>query len=473
VGLAFALFVGAGSGAAGLSGDTAVYATVGREMVERGDWTRLTVDGEPYRNKPPLVFWCEAAAMSLLGFTEAAARLPSRLFGLATVVLLLALVARTHGRRTAFWAGTALVTWLVFQRSASLPRLDTALAFWSLASVGAFLRIDRRGPTAPRAAGLGACCALAVLSKGPAGLLAPGAIAIAAVATGRGRLLLRTAAVAAPVTLLLAAPWYALQMAREGTEYAVRLGRDLERGGSPFSDVPAAVRLYATDVFLLGLPWLAPLALGVRMAVLRARRDARRALAEAILVVFALLHLAGVASRNAHYSRYFVVAIPAYAWLAGIATAAALRRTRSLSVRRLHVPVAAGLAFAVLVGYPLALATGITAQGDRYADLRRAVAVLSEEAPGSRTLPTWSEKQEPVPGAARDPSGDIGLATRAASRFYFGVSLVPWREGDPAQPPLVYLRHGSGAEPFRSRFEARRLLEPVLRGQDGSLYRTR
>jgi 4-amino-4-deoxy-L-arabinose transferase-like glycosyltransferase len=463
-----------GSGGAALSSDTAVYATVGREMVERGDWTRLTVDGEPYGNKPPLVFWCEAAAMSVLGFTDTAARLPSRVFGLATVALLLLLVSRAHGRRAAFWAGAVVVTWLVFQRSASLPRLDTALTFWTLAAVGLFLSIDRRGPTLARSAALGACVGLAVLSKGPAGLVALGALAIGSVSTGRGRLFLRTAAVAVPAALLVAGPWYLLQLSREGWSYAWRLAEDMGRESSPFSDPAAALRLYATDVFLLGLPWLFPLGVALVLAARRVRRAPRRALAEGVLVGFVLVHLAGIAGRGVHYSRYFVVAIPFYGWLAGVATAAGLRRARSLPVRRLHVRVATGVAVAVLVGYPVALAAGLLATKDKYVDLRRAVASLAEEAPGTRALPTWSEKQEALAAGELDPEKRRGIGTvRAAARFYFGVSLVPWAPGDASQPPLVYLRHPGGAGPFRERFERERGVAPVFRGRDGSLYRTR
>lgn len=480
VALAFVTFFGTGGfgtggftggGGRSLSSDTAVYATVGREMVERGDWTRLTVDGEPYVNKPPLVFWCEAAAMSVMGFTEAAARLPSRLFGLATVALLVLLVGRTRGRRAAFWAGLVLVTWTTFQRSASTARLDSALSFWTLGTLGCFLSIAARGLSLGKAAGLGACLGLAILAKGPAGLLAAVALALGAPLAGRGRLLLRAAAVAVPVALLVAGPWYALQWAREGSAFYERLSSDLARDNEKTGSVFSVIAFYATDVFLLGVVWLPALVAGV---VLAARRS-RRSLVDALLLAFLVVHLLGVATRSVHYSRYFVPAIPVFAWLAATWIPAALRRSRFARARRADRIAAGIVALVVLVGWPVAIATDLFPSRDRYRTIAESVAVVrgaNPNAPSPLPLPTTSLDK----GAARagqEPRTDIG-SVRAAVRFYFGATLVPWRKDDPAQPPFVLLRHPE-ADPTNARtaFEATHPLVPVVSGRDYTLYRTR
>ena len=286
MGLAFALFVGSGSRGATLTGDPIRYAQTSREIVERGDPTRLTLDGALVARKPPLVFWMVALAYGALGFTDVAARLPSQAMGLATVALLMFLVSRRNGRRAAFWAGLSCATWYVFRDSASTCRLESTLAFLSLASLGAFLRIDRLGPSPLRALGLGALLGLAVLAKGPPGVLPAAAIALGALVTGRGRLLLRTAPLAALGLVLVAGPWYATQIVREGPAWWDQLHADWTRDTAPVHDLLAALPLYGSQVFAVAAVWVPSLAMGVTLAIRRVRRTPRRALPEALLLSF-------------------------------------------------------------------------------------------------------------------------------------------------------------------------------------------
>lgn len=57
------------------------FAGVAREMLLRGDWITPTLNGAPYLNKPPLLYWLIASSTALLGFTEYAARLPLAIAG--------------------------------------------------------------------------------------------------------------------------------------------------------------------------------------------------------------------------------------------------------------------------------------------------------------------------------------------------------------------------------------------------------
>jgi 4-amino-4-deoxy-L-arabinose transferase-like glycosyltransferase len=64
------------------------YAQVAKEMVERGDWILMHVNGNTYVDKPPLFFWLIALSSSLWqGFTSFSARFPSGLFSTLTVLL--------------------------------------------------------------------------------------------------------------------------------------------------------------------------------------------------------------------------------------------------------------------------------------------------------------------------------------------------------------------------------------------------
>jgi 4-amino-4-deoxy-L-arabinose transferase-like glycosyltransferase len=57
------------------------FAGVAREMLLRGDWVTPTLNGAPYLNKPPLLYWLIATSTATFGFTEYAARLPVAIAG--------------------------------------------------------------------------------------------------------------------------------------------------------------------------------------------------------------------------------------------------------------------------------------------------------------------------------------------------------------------------------------------------------
>ena len=61
------------------------FAMVGREMVLRDDW--ITLNGAPYLNKPPLLYWLIAMSTTVLGTNEFAARLPIGLVGWLGIVI--------------------------------------------------------------------------------------------------------------------------------------------------------------------------------------------------------------------------------------------------------------------------------------------------------------------------------------------------------------------------------------------------
>src|ERR1041384_7725260 len=68
--------------------DEAWYAQTSRQMVESGDWIVPRFLDSPRYAKPILIYWCQAASMKLFGSTELAARIPSALAMVGTIVLL-------------------------------------------------------------------------------------------------------------------------------------------------------------------------------------------------------------------------------------------------------------------------------------------------------------------------------------------------------------------------------------------------
>ena len=58
------------------------YARVAEEMYERGDFVTPSLDGRPWLEKPPLLYWMEVVSFSMFGFGEWQARLPNAFLAL-------------------------------------------------------------------------------------------------------------------------------------------------------------------------------------------------------------------------------------------------------------------------------------------------------------------------------------------------------------------------------------------------------
>src|SRR5436305_923435 len=58
-----------------LEPDEGRYAQIPREMLARGDWVVPHLQGEPYLDKPPLLYWLVMLSYSVFGVSEGPARL--------------------------------------------------------------------------------------------------------------------------------------------------------------------------------------------------------------------------------------------------------------------------------------------------------------------------------------------------------------------------------------------------------------
>src|SRR5881398_660520 len=90
-----------------LDADEGRNAEVAREMAATNDYVMPRLDGLPYLDKPIVYFAAEAAAMEVLGPTEAAARLPAFLFTLATAAFVFWFARRLWTKNEAMIAAIA------------------------------------------------------------------------------------------------------------------------------------------------------------------------------------------------------------------------------------------------------------------------------------------------------------------------------------------------------------------------------
>ena len=256
--IAATLYVGYFShlGAIGFVGpDEPRYAWIARDMAATGDWVTPRLYGKPWFEKPPLYYWGAAAAFKIFGVSETAARLPSALWALLATLGLAWLGWRVHGAESggaesggAECGGAECARWLLlllpttvgmigFSHAAATDMAFSATAALAMVAAAAAMGLvpgrfggagggpGDSGAVGPRAQaeayatqqqGMGALAAfgfflgLAVLAKGPAGIiLCGGAVFFWALWTKRWReafRLLHPAAIAAFCATAL--PWY-------------------------------------------------------------------------------------------------------------------------------------------------------------------------------------------------------------------------------------------------------------------------
>jgi 4-amino-4-deoxy-L-arabinose transferase-like glycosyltransferase len=161
--------------------DEGRYAEIAREMVVSGDYVTPRDNFELYFEKPPLVYWLEAAAIKTFGVNEFAVRLPSALFSIGQVVITAALAESMLDPTTGLLAALALALSPLFFTLARFATLDPALAFFLTAALAALYAASRHDSFAVRPARQwliisSSMLALGTLAKGPVALLLGGAI---------------------------------------------------------------------------------------------------------------------------------------------------------------------------------------------------------------------------------------------------------------------------------------------------------
>jgi 4-amino-4-deoxy-L-arabinose transferase-like glycosyltransferase len=233
-------------------------ATCSYEMVESGDFIVPKFNADLRSHKPVLLYWLQAAAFACFGLNEFAARLPSALAALLTLLLTYELGRCLFDAVTGLLAGLALGSTLMFCASAHFANPDALLnAFVVLTLFCFWVGYARRGRWWFVPAG--AAAGLAFLAKGLTGLLLPGAVVFLFLAwSGRLRILLDGRLLWGVLTFaLVGLPWYAWvavetkgQFLREffGTHHLGRALSAMEgHGGPPY---------YYAAVLLVGFaPW--------------------------------------------------------------------------------------------------------------------------------------------------------------------------------------------------------------------------
>ena len=205
--------------------DEGRYGEIPREMVASGDWITPRLNGFKYFEKPPLQYWATAAAFTLFGVSDWAARLWAGLAALAGVWMAFAAGNRLFGRPAGAFAAAILASSPLYVLLGQVNTLDMSVTVFLSAAVFAFALAQREGaePGARRRWMLAfwAACAAAVLSKGLIGIVLPAGAAALYVLVRRDWAMLRRLELLRGGLLFFAlvAPWF-VAVSRANAEFA-------------------------------------------------------------------------------------------------------------------------------------------------------------------------------------------------------------------------------------------------------------
>lgn len=229
-----------------------------REMLDSGNLVVPTFNYRLREDKPALIYWLQIACAQVVGVNEWSARLPSALAALLTVAVTYELGRRLFSTTAALLGAMVLGTSFAFLGAAHFANPDALLVAFSTLCLAFFWHDWKTGGNGSLSA-VGAAAGLAVLSKGPVGLVVPAGVAFVFLLWQRDLRYLLSWRVGLLLLafLLVAAPWYALVAAETKGAWIAgflnkhnleRATRAMEGHSGPF--------YYYLPVLLVGLlPW--------------------------------------------------------------------------------------------------------------------------------------------------------------------------------------------------------------------------
>jgi len=288
--------------------DEGAFTAATKEMFVRGDFLATYLNGEPRYDKPILIYWLQAASVTLFGWNEFALRLPSALMGLAWMLLAYHVAARLYDRETAIAAAFVTATSLGVVIIARIATADALLDACIAAAVFfqyLWFRFRRTHDLllAWLAMGLG------FLAKGPVAVVIPmGALFFHCISLGRWRDFWQFALNWRGILLwaAIALPWYVAVTWVKGPEFieSFFLKHNVGRFSGAMGDHHASGYLYYFPVLLFAtMPYTGlMLPLLARIKQLWQTDDFARYALILFVMVFVLFSLS--ANKLPHYLLY-------------------------------------------------------------------------------------------------------------------------------------------------------------------------
>jgi len=146
-------------------------AQLALNIVDSGNWTSLSLFGEPYWDKPPLLAWLTATSYRCFGVSEWSTRLPSQISSLLLIAFLLNAGSKLIGFRAVAIGSTALLLAWGFAFQSRYVTMDALLMLFTTATtLGIAVGVHGDNQSGWRTRWLlasGVALGLGILAKGP------------------------------------------------------------------------------------------------------------------------------------------------------------------------------------------------------------------------------------------------------------------------------------------------------------------
>lgn len=150
------------------------FAEASREMLESGNFMRVTINYQPFWEKPPLFFWLQAASMKLFGVNEFAARFVNAITGIVTLLAVYAIGRKRFDALFGLlWALALAGSFLphVFFKSGIIDPVFNLFIFCGFNAAASILTSSDSRKRLRRSLAAGTFIGLAILTKGPVALI--------------------------------------------------------------------------------------------------------------------------------------------------------------------------------------------------------------------------------------------------------------------------------------------------------------
>lgn len=235
------------------------YAEAAREMLENNNWITPYFNYELRFDKPVLFYWLIAKAYQWFGVSEFSARFFSAVTASSTVFALYYFAKYWIDRRYGLITGVVLMSCLLFLGLARMSITDMTLSCWMTLTILCLFMVPNHHQRWWILAGL--FSGLAVLTKGPVGVVLPGSIlCLYSLLTGSFKRSLLTPWFLAGLLIcaMVSVPWYVLAYQQNGQIFIDAL---FTHNVTRFSDVVSGHKqpfyFYAVVLLVGSLPWAA------------------------------------------------------------------------------------------------------------------------------------------------------------------------------------------------------------------------
>ncbi len=158
--------------------DAAQYASISRELLERGSFLQVIHRGENYLDKPPLLFWLSDLSFKLLGISSFSYKLPSFLFTVLGVYSTYRIAKILYNNETGVFAALILYTSQAYFLFSNDVRTDALLTANVAFSTWQLLQFSYAKKWFNLLLGFSGV-AFAMMAKGPIGAIVPAAALVA------------------------------------------------------------------------------------------------------------------------------------------------------------------------------------------------------------------------------------------------------------------------------------------------------